>query len=94
MERLSKQKTPDSPWFVENGAAAQTEQGYVGPAIDRLAKFEDIYEEILAEQEQMSPKLERMRIDGKTHSYQFKEMMGKKLMNAHLLTLFKSHGLL
>ena len=49
---------------------------------------------VLEEQGRLGPKLEQMRIDGKTHSYQFKEMMGKKLMNAHLLALFKTHGIM
>ncbi len=71
----------------------RTEFGYSGTAIERLAKFEDILEAVLEEQGRLGPKLEQMRIDGKTHSYQFKEMVGEA-MNAHLLALFKTHGIM
>lgn len=94
MERLTKRELPESPWRVEPAAVERTEFGYSGTAIERLAKFEDILEAVLEEQGRLGPKLEQMRIDGKTHSYQFKEMMGKKLMNAHLLALFKTHGIM
>lgn len=93
MERLTKRGTPDSPWWVEPTAVEKGECGCSGVAIERLAKFEDVLEAVLEEQERLGPKLEQMRIEGKTHSYQFKEMMGKKMMNAHLLTLFKIHGI-
>ena len=77
MERLTKRENPDNSWWVESTAVERTEFGYSGTAIERLAKFEDILEAVLEEQGRLGPKLEQMRIDGKTHSYQFKEMMGK-----------------
>ena len=83
----------DGFWVVDPAAIRQEKAGFSGEAVDRLAKFEDVYEAILAQQERLNPKLEQMRLEGKNRTYQFKELTGKKLMNAHLLTLFKNHGL-
>ena len=71
---------------MENGA-------YTGPAVERLALYEALHESLLVEQERIAAKLEPLRAAGKTNSYQFKELMGKKLMNAHTLSLLQAHGI-
>lgn len=69
-------------------AQVQLQDGRItGPAVERLAAFENLYENLLRQQEEISQKLEVLRGQGKTNSYQFRELMGKKLMNSHTLSL-------
>ena len=67
--------------------------GFRGEAVDRLAKFEDVYDRLLISQENLSQKLEELQQQGKTQSHQFKETMGKKLMNSMIISLLESRGL-
>lgn len=70
-----------------------TEQGVEGEAVERLACFEQLYERILASQEDLTVQLAALRKEGKTKTAKFREMMGKKLMQSSLLSIFQAAGL-
>jgi hypothetical protein len=67
--------------------------GYSGEAINKLAKFENIYDDLVESQIEISKKLEMLRDEGKTHSLRFRELMTKKLTNNNVIILFKTYGL-
>ena len=85
MERLTKKLDDKDIYIVDNDKIDQ--------AINKLAIFEDIYEELNAEQIEISKKLEVLRNEGKMKSLKFRELMTKKLTNSAVLTLFKNYGI-
>jgi hypothetical protein len=78
---------------VENDKIISLDNGFSGEAIGKLAVFENIYENLEVEQNKLSEDLEKLRIEGKTNSYKFKELMAKKLSNNFTISLFKAYGL-
>lgn len=78
--------TDDGTGYMLNGVADEE-------AAARLALFENIYEDLLREQEEIAGQMEALRAEGKKNSVKFKELMGKKLANGNTLMLFKAYGL-
>lgn len=66
---------------------------YTGAAADKLAAFEELYEKLAENQTLLSKKLEELRLQGKKNSVRFRELMGCKLTEQNLLSLFQLHGL-
>lgn len=70
------------------------DQDYIsGELIDRLAKFENFYEEIEKNQIEISNQLEVMRNDGKDKTVEYKELFTKKLVNNNVMAFLRYHGL-
>lgn len=84
MERFT-QNTQDGKYSLE--------ERYFADAVERLGKFEDMVLELEEAQEKLSAKLAVLRDQGKTKSYQFRELMGKKLVNTSMLSLLETYGL-
>lgn len=84
MERLTKKQS--------NGSYA-VEEVNLPEAVARLAVFENICEELAAEQAALNEQLSAMKLAGKSKHYTFKEKMGKKLINSNVLHVFKDYGL-
>ena len=84
MERFTG-KTQDGKYSVEDP--------YITDALERLGKFEDMVLELEEAQERLSAQLAVLRGQGKTKSYQFRELMGKKLVNTSMLSLLETYGL-
>lgn len=94
MERLTQKGTGrEEKYILGEQEIAQKPYGYTGGAVDRLGVFEDVYEDLIAAQEHLSAQLEELRLQGKTKSYQFRELMGKKLVNSNILSLFRTYGI-
>lgn len=92
MNRMTE-KTEHDRYVISADSIQATPLGFTGPAVDRLAVFEDIYQDLLEQQQQISASLEALRQAGKKNSVQFRELMGKKLMNTNTLSLFQARGL-
>jgi hypothetical protein len=90
-QRLTERR--EGKAFINTEILQREETGFTGEAAERLAAFEDVYEHLLQSQETLSAKLEELRSEGKTRSHQFKEAMGKKLMNTMILSLLESRGI-
>lgn len=58
-------------------------------AIERLGKLEDTLEEIRVGQAVLSSELEKLRNEGKKSSTKFRELMGKKLTNSIIISIFE-----
>lgn len=81
----------DDGYAVEN--LHSKENKYYGEAIDQLAKYENMIESILLDQEELQRKIDELNNQdtGKIH-WRVKEYMGKKLMNKGVLLALKNHG--
>lgn len=75
----------------EDGAAALAPGVSAQQVLEKLARFEQMTQELFAQQEQLADKMEQLRAAGKEKSVQFRELFAKKLTNAaflaHLLAL-------
>lgn len=83
MERYTR-KTAQG-WTLEGADQAA--------AIDRLARFENAYFAILDQQKELSGRLEALKGQGKQKSAQFRELLGKKLVNQQILLAFEFQGI-
>jgi hypothetical protein len=63
-------------------------------AINKLAVFENNIDEILLKQEEISKELDALRKAEQSKSYKFRDLLGHKLINSSLITIFKSHDLM
>lgn len=79
MERLTNRPGSPAPGLDE--------------ALDRLARFEDSYDEVVADQARVTVELERLRREGRTKTVRFRELLGRKLTNAYVLVLWGKHGI-
>ncbi|NCA98919.1 MAG: hypothetical protein EOM08_12785 [Clostridia bacterium] len=64
-----------------------------GPAIDRLARFENAYESLLARQDKIAADLEQLKSQGRSQTVSFKQLLAEKLLNQSILVLLRSYGL-
>ena len=92
MQRLTRY-IDDNKYMLPCAALSPCEGGYTGAGAERLAAFENIYDNLLSEQAVISKQLAELRDAGKTKTTQFKELMTKKLINTSTLSLFKAYGL-
>lgn len=75
----------------ENGAITVTD---AAQAAEKLARFEDLCEQLEAQQEQIGAQLAALRAAGKEKTARFRELMGQKLVNASTIGLLKGSGFL
>ncbi len=66
---------------------------YYEEALSKLAKFEKVYDDLLAKQEELTLELEKLKLEDKTKTTKFKQLLTNKMMNNTILILFKSYGL-
>lgn len=93
MERLTKLVGNRELYFTDDLTVSHDVNGYTGEAITKLAKFENIYEDLITSQSEISKQLEKLRNEEKTKTVRFRELMGKKMTDALIIELFKSYGL-
>lgn len=93
MERITRMQGDNDLYIVDELTLNNDVNGYTGEAITRLARFENIYEDLIASQSQIPKELEKLRKEGKTKSVRFKELMVMKMTNANIINLFKKYGL-
>lgn len=92
MKRFT-QKTP-SGWVIPAQYLTPGPEGDEGPAARRLAAFEEMAQAALNQQEELSARLEGLRRENKTKTAQFRELLGKKLMNTQVLSMLQAYGIL
>lgn len=93
MDRFTKMSDNSNRYMVENTMVEQTGSGYSGDAIDRLAKFENLYEDLVEKQQKTVEAMEILRQEDKTSTVKFKQLLIDKLTNNNLLIRFKYFGL-
>ena len=93
MERLTSKSKKSGDYLIKKEHVIEFEDGFSGDAAEKLAKFENFYEELFESQDIISKELEKLRLEGKEKSTKFRELFTKKLMNNSILILLKSFGL-
>lgn len=78
---------------VDEGMVQHVDNGYIGPAIDKLASFENMQYDLLAKQIEISEELEKLRGEGKTRSVKFKQLLATKMVNSNILIMLKTYGI-
>lgn len=93
MERLTKLSVNNEYYIVDDITVRHGDEGCYGDAIEKLAKFEDLYDYLIESQRTIPEELEKLRNDDKIKSYKFKELMAQKLTNDAFLMLLGRYGL-
>lgn len=92
MDRLTR-KLDSSNYFVDDTKVQHDENGYTGDVINKLAKFENTYDDLISKQSEISKELEKLRCEEKTHTVKFRQLLTDKLTNSNILSLFRSYEL-
>lgn len=91
MERLTHRT--DAVYRLPEDAMVRDAEGYAGPAADRLGRYEDLCEAVLAEQQSITAALEHLRAAGQNKTARYQTLMGQKLINAAVIDLLKQYRL-
>ncbi len=93
MNRLTR-LSEDHGFYVSDSIAGQVAQeDYYGEAIEKLAKFENLQDHLIARHHAIPSELEALRSAGKGKTVTFKELLTEKLVTDMLLTQLERHGL-
>lgn len=92
MNRLTK-ALDSNRYIVDETKVQHDTNGYSGDAISKLAKYENLYDDLMSKQSEISKELEKLRLEGKTHSVKFKQLLANKLTNNNIIILFRAYGL-
>jgi hypothetical protein len=92
MKRLTSLDNENS-YIVSTDSNRAKPNGYAGEAIDKLAKFEDFFDDLQTNQSKISDEMEMLRQQDKSHSPRFKELFARKMINNSILILLKQYGL-
>ncbi|NJD04852.1 MAG: hypothetical protein FIA99_20135 [Ruminiclostridium sp.] len=93
MSRLTRVLDSNNLYVVDDTKVQHEANGYSGDAINKLAKFENIYDDLISKQSEISKELEKLRLEDKTHSVKFKQLLANKITNNNIIILFKTYGL-
>lgn len=92
MARLTE-KIENGQYQLTLSSVCSSDTELAGCAVEKLAKYENLHEDLLRTQQEIAAELETLRQAGKKTSVRFRELMGKKLMNAHMLDLFQLYAI-
>ena len=93
MDRLTKKLDTSNGYFVEDDKVEHEVNRFTGQAISKLATFENIYEDLQLKQVELSKELEKLRMEDKTKTVKFKQLLTNKLTNGNVIMLLESYGL-
>ena len=93
MDRLTKMLDNSKGYFVEGDKVEHEADGFTGQAINKLATYENIYEDLKLKQVEISKELEKLRWEDKTKTVKFKQLLTNKLTNGNVIMLLESYGL-
>lgn len=93
MSRLTHKLENSNLYVVDEINIKCETNGYSGEVIEKLAKFENLYDSLVTAQIDISKELEKLRIEGKTKTVKFNQLLATKLTNSNILSVFKTYGL-
>ncbi|MHC1719431.1 MAG: hypothetical protein AB9844_01820 [Clostridiaceae bacterium] len=91
MSRLT-QKSDNDIYLVSDDRVKHNPMGFTGDAIEKLARFEDLYDELILKQKEITEEMEKLRLDGKMHTARFRQLMNTRIANNTIIILFESCG--
>lgn len=93
MERLTKKTEPEEFYVTKFIDGKMENEEYFGEAVERLAKYEDLFDHLRKRKNEIPSELEALRSEGKTKTYGYKEKFAEKLMNDMMLSMLEQFGL-
>lgn len=93
MNRLTRALDSNDFYIVDDTKIKHDINGYSGDAVNKLAKFENFYDDLMSRQNEISKELEKLRLEDKTRTVRFKQLLADKLTNNNIIMLFKTYGL-
>lgn len=84
MERLTKPSADGKGWALITPDTPDS-----NTAIERLAKYENVHEQLIERQIYLEAEMEKLREHSMQKSGKFKELLTRKLMNKAILDLFE-----
>lgn len=85
MERYTQQQ--NGIWGLRGGSDTLPQ------ALERLAKCENLLADLEEERQDLTQRMETLRVQGKNKTVQFKELMARKLVNQQLRLRLEQYGL-
>ena len=79
MNRLTRALDSNNFYVVDDTKVQHDVNRFSGDAISKLAKFENVYDDLISKQSEISKELEKLRFEDKTHSVKFKQLLANKL---------------
>ena len=93
MNRLTRKSDSSNSYIVDDTMIQHVENEYSGDAVSKLAKFENIYDDLILKQSEISKELEKLKSEGKTHTVKFRQLLTNKITNNNIIMLFETYGL-
>ena len=93
MTRLTEQSSEYGYYILNQDLLSAVTEGYTGEAAEKLAKFENFYDDLVSSQDTLAKELEILRNEGKEKTAKFRELFAKKLLNGSTLILLKAYDL-
>ena len=93
MERMTIATDCKDIYVVDESKIQLEGTAYSGEAINKLAKFENVYDDLIVKQSELSKEMDKLRAEGKTNTVRFKQLLVNKMNNNNVLVLFKGFGL-
>jgi len=93
MPRLTRARANGEGYVVDADQVRPDGDGWAGAAVDRLAAFENLHDDLVASQRTIAAELDALRDAGKKNTVRFKELVAKRLVNQTVLALFEQHHL-
>lgn len=93
MERITQEIKKNEFYVTDKDWIQENEVGYFGEGIDKLAKYENLYDYLKDNQVETINELEKLRAAGKTKTITFRQLLAKKMMNTNMISLFEICGI-
>ncbi|MGI6664920.1 MAG: hypothetical protein ACOX3W_05880 [Christensenellaceae bacterium] len=93
MTRLTMPTPTGDHYCVEEQYIKKDKIGYYGEAIEKLARYENLYDSFLTKLSQTETEMESLRNEKKTESVRFRQLFANKMMLQSTLASFQVYGL-
>lgn len=93
MSRITKTEDNKNFYIEDSDMISCKEDRFCGVAVNKLGRFETLYESLLNNRIKIEQDMEELRKVRNTKSVKFKELMVKKITNSNTITLFNIHGI-
>lgn len=93
MTRITQKRSDGLAFVAPEGSVRRDGEGWAGPAIDRLAVFENLQADLAANQEKYAQEMDALRAAGKEKTARFRELMVFKMTGRSMLDMFTLYKL-
>lgn len=91
MKRITK--LSGNIYIIDKVTISENSEYYYGEAIDKLAKYEILHEELRNKQLKIIKEMDDLKKQGKNKTVHFKQLLTEKITNNNILSIFEVYGL-